>query len=60
MLLLEVLVGKLLEKLVLARDVLEALVFALVADMLEVEYAFALVVVLFRLQMLALEMLVDV
>ena len=44
----------------LARDVLEALVFALVADMLEVEYAFALVVVLFRLQMLALEMLVDV
>jgi hypothetical protein len=44
-LLLEVLVGKLLEKLVLVRDVLEVLVFVLVADMLEVEHACALVVV---------------
>ena len=36
---------KSLEELVLVRDVLEVLVFVLVADMLEVEHAFALVVV---------------
>ena len=50
MLLLEVLVANFLEKLVLVRDVLEVLVFVLVADMLEVEHAFALVVVPVRLR----------